>query len=226
MENNYLAHYGIKGMHWGVRRFQNPDGTRTAAGREREREMYGKGNGSGGRFESVKKARQNLKNIKSEENKLYKEWISRARKKDLTEEEGDAYDRKTDKYAEKRKKAKEKLRQEYKNTLREINKEATAKYKEIMAEVKKADNKAKKVYTEVKKVDDKAKKVYKDARKMEKGYAADITHPISAAVRAGVRDAKIIKKGIKEATSEKAKQARQEYVDSLREIIRDRSKRK
>lgn len=31
----YLEHYGIKGMHWGVRRFQNPDGTYTQAGRER-----------------------------------------------------------------------------------------------------------------------------------------------------------------------------------------------
>ena len=33
---NYLAHYGIKGMHWGVRRYQNADGTLTAAGKARE----------------------------------------------------------------------------------------------------------------------------------------------------------------------------------------------
>ena len=31
----YLAHHGIKGQKWGVRRFQNPDGTLTAAGKER-----------------------------------------------------------------------------------------------------------------------------------------------------------------------------------------------
>lgn len=30
-----LAHHGIKGMKWGVRRYQNPDGSYTAAGRER-----------------------------------------------------------------------------------------------------------------------------------------------------------------------------------------------
>ena len=30
-----LYHHGIKGQKWGVRRFQNPDGTLTAAGRER-----------------------------------------------------------------------------------------------------------------------------------------------------------------------------------------------
>lgn len=35
---NQLYHHGIKGMKWGVRRFQNPDGTRTAAGKRRERE--------------------------------------------------------------------------------------------------------------------------------------------------------------------------------------------
>lgn len=34
---NYLAHHGIKGQKWGIRRFQNPDGTRTAAGRKREK---------------------------------------------------------------------------------------------------------------------------------------------------------------------------------------------
>lgn len=33
--NDYLAHWGIKGMKWGVRRFQNADGTLTAAGKKR-----------------------------------------------------------------------------------------------------------------------------------------------------------------------------------------------
>ena len=34
---NELYHHGIKGMHWGVRRFQNPDGTLTDAGKRRSR---------------------------------------------------------------------------------------------------------------------------------------------------------------------------------------------
>lgn len=32
---NDLYHFGIKGQRWGIRRFQNPDGTRTEAGKAR-----------------------------------------------------------------------------------------------------------------------------------------------------------------------------------------------
>lgn len=34
-EQHYLRHWGIKGMKWGVRRYQNEDGTLTAAGKKR-----------------------------------------------------------------------------------------------------------------------------------------------------------------------------------------------
>ena len=42
MTNLYLAHHGILGQKWGVRRFQNPDGTLTAEGKARLSSEYRK----------------------------------------------------------------------------------------------------------------------------------------------------------------------------------------
>ena len=40
MENNELQHWGIKGMKWGVRRYENKDGTLTPAGKKRYSQDY------------------------------------------------------------------------------------------------------------------------------------------------------------------------------------------
>lgn len=50
MENEYLTHSGVRGMKWGVRRYQNSDGSLTEAGKKRysrdQRENAGKKKGN------------------------------------------------------------------------------------------------------------------------------------------------------------------------------------
>lgn len=52
MESNYLIHHGIKGQKWGIRRYQNPDGSLTSAGRKR----YSDSGGIRGAVSKVKNA--------------------------------------------------------------------------------------------------------------------------------------------------------------------------
>ena len=58
----YLAHHGIKGMKWGIRRFQNPDGTLTAAGKKRYYGQDGRLSRAGNKFNRAQ--REKLKAYK------------------------------------------------------------------------------------------------------------------------------------------------------------------
>lgn len=53
-ESEYLAHHGIKGMRWGVRRYQNPDGSLTPAGERRYEKEVAKYNKARGRVLQLK----------------------------------------------------------------------------------------------------------------------------------------------------------------------------
>lgn len=62
MESNYLSHYGVRGQKWGVRRYQNKDGSLTNAGRKR----YNK------EMENIKSERKVVANKKRTQKQLNK----------------------------------------------------------------------------------------------------------------------------------------------------------
>ena len=51
MNSLYLQHHGIKGQKWGIRRYQNPDGSLTTAGRERYFNTTAKYNNKKGNYD-------------------------------------------------------------------------------------------------------------------------------------------------------------------------------
>lgn len=70
MEQEYLVHHGILGMKWGIRRFQNKDGSLTAAGKKRAQQDSEEAS------DDYKKARTS-KSMKSMSNKELRDYIDR-----------------------------------------------------------------------------------------------------------------------------------------------------
>lgn len=60
MEGDVLYHHGIKGQKWGIRRFQNKDGSLTAAGRKRRGEGDGDNGTNSSKDETPEETRSRL----------------------------------------------------------------------------------------------------------------------------------------------------------------------
>ena len=86
-----LYHFGIKGQKWGIRRYQNDDGSYTQAGKERYRflssDLQNKRNASNKSaldYEAAKEARDKYKIIKRNNNSTQEEkYIAKQRYKEL-----------------------------------------------------------------------------------------------------------------------------------------------
>lgn len=75
--NNYLQHHGIQGQKWGVRRFQNSDGSLTSEGKRRRDSYYNKTERKA-KKEEYKKRVSNIKTMSDQDldsriNRLKKE---------------------------------------------------------------------------------------------------------------------------------------------------------
>lgn len=78
--SSYLAHHGIKGQHWGVRRYQNYDGTLKAAGNRFKRSRYTNLDGSLNERGKIHRMKYVERNLKKNE-KYYDKWINKYKKK-------------------------------------------------------------------------------------------------------------------------------------------------
>ena len=143
-DNNYLEHHGIKGQKWGVRRYQNKDGSLTNAGRKRlykdtkklaeYEKIITPGNVKRNSELRAKIVRTTMSGPAAKDENFRK--AVRLREKALksnTQEDRDEYIKKSDKYAMK---VAQNLLKEYADVpVRTLKNNTTRKSKDYLAEI-------------------------------------------------------------------------------------------
>lgn len=85
MDKNELQHWGIKGMKWGKRRYQNSDGSLTEAGKKRynkeaDEQGYDRYSGQGARYKEVGKGKDKRNEVlRADVDKYVREDMSNAK---------------------------------------------------------------------------------------------------------------------------------------------------
>ena len=106
LKKDGLTHWGLKGMKWGVRRYQNPDGTRTPEGKKRYSKVsIPMTKAEQRQVKLVKKISSNKKFMDSQEKKL-KKYAEKAKKQQdnkLLKKEQERQRKIADKYASNKK---------------------------------------------------------------------------------------------------------------------------
>ena len=165
--NDYLSHSGVKGMSWGNRRYQNPDGTWTELGKERRRQGEGGGRSSSSAVSTYLKKRKEQRVAKREERAKHKEELE---KQKAAEEEA--------KREEKRKAEKEEIESLKKEAIASGDVNKITKYAHLMTTEELGDAQKRAEYLDkILKSNTKLTKLDKIERMIKKGtsYAKTIS---------------------------------------------------